>query len=79
MFQNLLEGLHLMLTLGNLLAVIAGVSFGVFMGSVPGLTATMGIALIIPMTYSLDPITAFAILLGAYKGGLFGGSIPAIL
>lgn len=79
MFQNILEGFHLMLTLGNLFAVIVGVSFGVFMGAVPGLTATMGIALIIPMTYFLEPITAFAILLGAYKGGLFGGSIPAIL
>ena len=68
-----------MLTLGNLFAVAIGVSFGIFMGAIPGLTGTMGIALIIPMTYFLDPIMAFAILLGTYKGCLFGGSIPAIL
>jgi len=75
----MIGGFHSMLTLGNIFAAAIGVSFGIFMGAIPGLTGTMGIALIIPLTYPLSPITAFAILLGTYKGCLFGGSMPAIL
>jgi putative tricarboxylic transport membrane protein len=63
--------------------VVAGVGFGVFLGivlgSIPGLTATMAIALIIPMTFSMDPVVSVGLLVGAYKGGTYGGSIPAIL
>jgi putative tricarboxylic transport membrane protein len=79
MFSELMNGFQMVLTLGNIFAIFLGVAFGVFMGAVPGLTGTMGIALIIPLTYSLSPTTAFCILLGAYKGCLFGGAIPAIL
>ena len=79
MFHELIAGFSMVLTFGNVAGIMLGVAFGVFMGAVPGLTGTMGIALIIPLTYSLSPITAFCILLGTYKGCLFGGSIPAIL
>ena len=79
MFTDLVSALDMLLSVQNLLAIIAGVAFGVFMGAVPGLTGTMGIALIIPLTYTFEPITAFALLLGAYKGALFSGCIPAIL
>jgi putative tricarboxylic transport membrane protein len=79
MLNELMVGFQTVLTLGNITAICLGVAFGVFMGAVPGLTGTMGIALIIPLTYTLSPITAFCILLGTYKGALFGGSIPAIL
>ena len=63
----------------NILAILIGVIFGVVMGAIPGLTGTMGIALIIPITYNFDPIIAFSLLLGTYKGCLFGGAIPSIL
>lgn len=79
MLNELMAGFGMVMTIGNVAGVALGVAFGVFMGAVPGLTGTMGIALIIPLTYSLSPITAFCILLGTYKGCLFGGSIPAIL
>jgi putative tricarboxylic transport membrane protein len=79
MFSELMDGFQTVLTFGNVLAIFLGVAFGVFMGAVPGLTGTMGIALIIPLTYTLSPVTAFCVLLGAYKGCLFGGAIPAIL
>jgi putative tricarboxylic transport membrane protein len=63
--------------------VIAGIGLGVFLGivlgSIPGLTATMAIALIIPMTFHMDPVVSVGLLVGAYKGGTYGGSIPAIL
>jgi len=61
------------------LATFFGVALGVVLGSIPGLTATMAIALIVPMTFSLSPIVSIGMLIGAYKGGCFGGSIPAIL
>lgn len=79
MFAELMAGFSMVMTMGNILGIVLGVAFGVFMGAVPGLTGTMGIALVIPLTYSLSPITAFCVLLGTYKGCLFGGSIPAIL
>lgn len=79
MIIDLLSALDMLLTIQNLIAIFAGVAFGVFMGAVPGLTGTMGIALIIPLTYAFEPITAFALLLGTYKGALFSGCIPAIL
>lgn len=79
MLEEIAGSLIVVLELQNLLAIFIGVAFGIFMGAVPGLTGTMGIALIIPLTYTMTPITAFCILLGAYKGCLFGGSIPAIL
>lgn len=61
------------------LATFFGVALGIVLGSIPGLTATMAIALIVPMTFSLSPIVSVGMLIGAYKGGCFGGSIPAIL
>jgi len=79
MITEIMSGLSMLWGFENFIAIFLGVLFGLFMGAVPGLTGTMGIALIIPLTYSLSPITAFCILLGAYKGSLFGGSIPAIL
>ncbi|MEM9043821.1 MAG: tripartite tricarboxylate transporter permease [Pseudomonadota bacterium] len=79
MFAELSAALDMLLSVQNMVAIFAGVAFGVFMGAVPGLTGTMGIALVIPLTYAFEPITAFALLLGTYKGALFSGCIPAIL
>ncbi|WP_136660762.1 tripartite tricarboxylate transporter permease [Nitratireductor sp. XY-223] len=75
----LLTGVQNALTLGPLIAIAAGVSVGIFMGAVPGLTAAMAIALLAPITFGMDPLTAIAFLIGIYKGGTFGGSISAIL
>ncbi len=79
MITDIFSAIVVVFEFQNLLAIFIGVAFGIFMGAVPGLTATMGIALVIPLTYNLDTITAFCILLGAYKGSLYSGCIPAIL
>lgn len=79
MLTELLSAMDMLLSVQNFVAIFVGVAFGVFMGAVPGLTGTMGIALVIPLTYAFEPITAFALLLGTYKGALFSGCIPAIL
>ena len=52
---------------------------GVVMGAIPGLTATMAITLIIPLTYYLTPTQSLIMLLATYNAGNFGGSISAIL
>ncbi len=79
MLHDILGGMELVFSFWNILAIVGGLGFGVVMAAIPGLTGTMGIALLIPLTYTLSPITAFSLLLGTYKGCLFGGSIPAIL
>lgn len=64
---------------GNLIFLVAGVFGGVVLGAIPGLSATMAIALLIPFTLTLDPVASLLMMTGAYKGGIFGGSISAIL
>lgn len=63
----------------TLLYTMLGAIGGVLIGSIPGLTATMGIALLVPFTYGLDFIPGVAMLLGIFCGGMYGGSIAAIL
>ena len=77
--ETLAAAFSLFLQPSVFLATFFGVGLGVVLGSIPGLTATMAIALIVPMTFTLSPIVSIGMLIGAYKGGCFGGSIPAIL
>ena len=75
----LLQGLELFLSVENFVAIAIGVAVGVIVGSIPGLTATMAVALALPFTFGLDPVTSILLLVGIYKGGVYGGSITAIL
>ncbi len=59
--------------------VLIGTFMGLVFGALPGLTATMAVALLIPITYSLDAVTAIGMMLGAYVGGIAGGAVSAIL
>lgn len=79
MFDSLLQGVTAILHLPVILAIAAGVGGGIILGAIPGLTATMAIAVVIPFTFYMDPVISIAMLIGAYKGGLYGGSISAIL
>lgn len=62
-----------------LLANLLGVALGIVFGALPGLTAVMGVALLIPLTFGLSPVVAFSSLLGMYCGAIYAGSITAIL
>lgn len=62
-----------------LLAILIGVVVGVTIGALPGLSATMGMAIFAPTTFFLPPIEGISFLLALYKGGTFGGSITAVL
>ncbi len=75
----LLTGFTQVLQPENLLFLVGGVAVGMLLGAIPGLSATMAIALVIPMTYYLTPTQSLIMLLGAYNAGTFGGSMAAIL
>ena len=59
--------------------IVLGVTTGVIVGAIPGLTATMAMALAVPVTFFMPPLLGIPFLLGLYKGAVYGGSIPAIL
>lgn len=63
----------------NLLFALMGTVVGITVGALPGFTPTMGIAVLIPITYSMDPTTALVFLGAIYCGSMYGGSISAIL
>lgn len=63
----------------NLLFLILGVASGIIIGALPGLTATMGLALLLPFTFSMQADTSLITLGGLYIGGIYGGCISAIL
>ncbi|MGL4671939.1 tripartite tricarboxylate transporter permease, partial [Cetobacterium sp.] len=79
MFNHLLEGFSTALQLGNLFYLIAGVTGGVIIGALPGLTATMGVAILLPFTFGMNAVTGLIMLVGIYIGAIYGGSISAIL
>lgn len=79
MDQNLLLGLTNVLSLTNLIAVAAGTAMGLFVGAMPGLSATMAIAILLPVTFGMEPATGLSMLASLYMGAMYGGSIAAIL
>ena len=75
----ILIGLQAIFTPQALLLILAGTFIGIIFGAIPGLTATMAVALCLPMTYTLSVYSSMAFLLGLYIGGISGGLISAIL
>jgi len=63
----------------SLLTILIGTAAGVAIGGMPGLTATMAVGLLVPFTYTMDPVLGLMLLGGIYCGAMYGGSIPAIL
>ena len=77
--NTILEIIGNLFTLQNLLILNLGLATGIIIGSLPGLTATMGVALLLPLTFGLDSVPGMLLLLGVYCGGIYGGSITGIL
>lgn len=77
--ENFSEVLSLFFVWDNFIAIAIGVFLGVVIGAIPGLTTTMAVALALPFTFSMEPVSAILLLVGIYKGGMYGGSITAIL
>lgn len=63
----------------NILAMAIGTTIGIVIGCLPGLSAAMGVALLLPMTFTMEASTGLIVLGAIYCGAIFGGSISAIL
>ena len=78
-FRAFLAGFSMIFELKYFLLMFGGVTFGLILGALPGLTGSMGIALMLPFTYNMEALASLVFLLSIYSGGLFGGAITAIL
>jgi putative tricarboxylic transport membrane protein len=77
--SQLIDGFGTALTPTNLLLAAIGVLLGTFIGVLPGIGPAMAVALLLPVTYGLDPVAAMIMFAGIYYGGMFGGSTTSIL
>jgi len=62
-----------------ILYLLIGAAIGIIIGALPGLSATMGVALLLPLTFGMEPIEGISMLMGVYVGGVSGGLISATL
>ena len=76
---NLAHGFSVALTLPNLGFMLIGITLGVLIGVLPGLGGANGIAILLPLTFSMNPTSAIIMLSCIYWGALFGGAITSIL
>ncbi|MQA77562.1 MAG: tripartite tricarboxylate transporter permease [Streptosporangiales bacterium] len=79
MLQNLLLGFETAFTPTNLLWCFVGVLLGTIIGLLPGLGSSTGVAVLIPLTLTLEPVTALIMLAGIYYGSQYGGTITSVL
>lgn len=77
--EALTVGLPLVMTPSVLGLAVLGCFLGIIIGALPGLTSTMAVAIMIPLTYTMTPQQAFGLLLPTYAAATFGGSLGAIL
>jgi putative tricarboxylic transport membrane protein len=78
-FASLLHGFSVALTTFHVALMIVGVLLGILVGVLPGLGAPNGVSLLLPLTFSMDPVSAIILLTSMYWGALFGGSTTSIL
>lgn len=78
-FDAFLEGFQQIFQVGTLFYIFMGVCVGILFGASPGLSTSMGMAFMLPITFFLAAIPAIALLIGLYIGGCSGGLITAIL
>jgi len=78
-FGNLMDGFGIVLSGYHLGLMAVGVLLGILVGVLPGLGAPNGVSLLIPLTFTMDPISAIILLTSMYWGALFGGSTTSIL
>lgn len=79
MWENIVLGFSFVFQPINLFICLLGLFMGTIFGALPGFSATMAVALMVPFSYVLDPATALLLLSAVYCGGVYGGSISAVL
>jgi putative tricarboxylic transport membrane protein len=78
-FDTILASIEMLLRFDTLAMMSLGLVLGIFIGALPGFTTTMAMAVLLPISFFLSPVVGIPFLIGVYKGGIYGGSIPAIL
>lgn len=76
MFSDIVINLF---SIQNFLLLNLGVAVGIIFGAIPGLSSVIGITLLLPITYTLNIYSSLCVLIGVYCGGIYGGSVSAIL
>ena len=77
--NNLFHGFAVALTLPNIGFMLVGILLGVLIGVLPGLGGANGVAILLPLTFSMSPTSAIIMLSCIYWGALFGGAITSVL
>ena len=78
-FGLLMHGFAVLLTWKTLALMMVGLVLGIFVGVLPGLGGPNGVAILLPLTFTMDPTSAIVMLSCIYWGALFGGAITSIL
>src|SRR4051812_22148085 len=78
-FGLLMYGFSVLLTWKTLALMMVGLILGIFVGVLPGLGGPNGVAILLPLTFTMDPTSAIVMLSCIYWGALFGGAITSIL
>ena len=79
MAEYLVQALSYFASLETLIALAIGVMGGLIIGIIPGLGPSVGIALLLPISFSMDPVPALVMMTSMYATGVYGGSITAVL
>src|SRR3954468_10514435 len=77
--HSLMDGFSIALTYQHILIMVAGALLGLVVGVLPGLGAPNGVSLLLPLTFTMEPVSAIILLTSMYWGALFGGSTTSIL
>jgi putative tricarboxylic transport membrane protein len=79
LLDHLASGFAIALTPANLLFAFAGAFLGTLVGALPGIGSTSGVALLLPLTFGMNPTSAIIMLCGIYYGSMYGGTITSVL
>lgn len=79
MIENFLAGLATAVSVKTLFFMLVGVVWGIIGGAIPGISSSIAMALLLPLTYGMSPTLALPMLASVYVGAEYGGSIPSIL
>ena len=77
--SDLMTGLTALLTMQNILLLVGGVLIGMIVGVIPGVGPSAGLAILLPVTFGLDPTGAIVMLAAVYYGAMYGGTITSVL
>src|ERR671932_2763489 len=77
--HNILLGFQIAVTPFNLFVAVVGIALGTIIGVLPGLGGANGVAILLPLTFTMPPTSAIILLTSLYWGALFGGAITSIL